>query len=109
VKKNYAKLPDVCIMYEEDSDVPSFMFLEDGFFSIGCKESQRRLRLVGRLNAEDCCPSLAKDLQRSLLPGEYKGKHSHNKEGGSYADTELQEGNLRTHGARADVGYVNYP
>src|SRR5438132_11802468 len=45
------------------------MLFEDGFFSIGCKESQRRSRAVGRCNAEDCCPSLVRELQRSLLPG----------------------------------------
>jgi len=62
-------------MYEEDPDVPSFMLFEDGFFPIGCKESQRRFRSVERLNAEDCCSSLARDLQHSLLPRECKGKH----------------------------------
>jgi hypothetical protein len=96
-------------MYEEAPNVPSFIFFEDGFFSIGCKESQRRFRSVDRLNAEDCCPSLVRVLQRSLLPGECKGKHWHNTEGGSYAGADLQEGGLRTHGARADVEYVSYP
>ena len=109
VKKNDAKLPNVCIMYEEEPDVPSFMLFEDGFFSIDCKGSQRHFRSVGRLNAEDGCPFLVRVLQRSLLPGECKGKHWHNTEGGSYADADFQEDILRTHGTRADVKYVCYP
>src|SRR3989442_4324013 len=57
------------------------MLFEDGFFCSDCKESQRRSRAVGRRNVEDCCSSLVRELQRSLLPGGCKGKHEHNKEG----------------------------
>jgi hypothetical protein len=57
------------MMYEADLDIPSFRLFEDGCFSIGCKESQRYFRSVGRINAEDCCPSLERELQRALLPG----------------------------------------
>jgi hypothetical protein len=44
VKKNGANLPDVCIIVsyvEQSLNVTSFMLFEDGFFSIGCKESQK--------------------------------------------------------------------
>ena len=84
-------------------DVLSFMLCEDTFFSIGCKESQRRSRAVGRRHAEDCCPALVRDRQRSLLPGGVRETTSTTRRVGSYADADLQKGSLRTHGARADV------